>query len=110
MDSIQLSVSVLTYNRGHNGYLRTAMDAILAQTYADFELLVIDNHSSDETAEIVLSYRDRRLTYIRLPPGGTPAESFGKIQVRQEKQMAFISTMEVPHPRARVLMRRQFQL
>lgn len=76
MNSIQLSISVLTYNRGHNGYLRTALDAILAQTYADFELLVIDNHSSDKTAEIVLSYRDHRLTYIRLPPGGTPADSF----------------------------------
>lgn len=76
MNSIQLSVSVQTYNRGHNGYLRAALDAILAQTYADFELLVIDNHSSDETSEVVLSYKDRRLTYIRLPPGGTPADSF----------------------------------
>ncbi|HLP98569.1 MAG TPA: glycosyltransferase family A protein [Sideroxyarcus sp.] len=70
-----LSISLQTYNRGHSGYLRTALEAILAQTYGDFELLVIDNHSTDDTPEIVLSYKDPRLTYMRLPPGGTPADS-----------------------------------
>ncbi|MEI7611267.1 MAG: glycosyltransferase family A protein [Betaproteobacteria bacterium] len=75
MSHLPLSVSLQTYNRGHNGYFRAALDAILAQTYADFELLVIDNHSTDETPDIVLSYKDPRLTYIRLPPGGTPADS-----------------------------------
>ncbi|MBA3023938.1 MAG: glycosyltransferase family 2 protein [Gammaproteobacteria bacterium] len=75
MSSIQLSVSLQTYNRGSSGYLRAALEAILAQTYGDFELLVIDNHSTDETPEIVLSCKDPRLTYMRLPPGGTPADS-----------------------------------
>lgn len=75
MSSIQLSVSLQTYNRGSSGYLRAALEAILAQTYGDFELLVIDNHSTDETPEIVLSCKDSRLTYMRLPPGGTPADS-----------------------------------
>lgn len=75
MKAFQLSVSLQTYNRGSNGYLQKALEAILAQTYADFELLVIDNHSTDETPDIVLSYKDPRLTYIRLPPGGTPADS-----------------------------------
>lgn len=75
MSLIRLSVSLQTYNRGGSGYLRAALEAILAQTYGDFELLVIDNHSTDETPEIVLSYKDPRLTYMRLPPGGTPADS-----------------------------------
>jgi hypothetical protein len=75
MKLVQLSISLQTYNRGHSGYLRAALEAILAQTYGDFELLVIDNHSTDETPEIVLSYKDPRLTYMRLPPGGTPADS-----------------------------------
>jgi glycosyltransferase involved in cell wall biosynthesis len=70
-----VSISLQTYNRAASGYLRTALDAILAQTYTDFELLVIDNHSTDETARLVLSYKDARLTYVRLPPGGTPADS-----------------------------------
>lgn len=75
MSLVRLSVSLQTYNRGGSGYLRAALEAILAQTYGDFELLVIDNHSTDETPEIVLSYKDPRLTYMRLPPGGTPADS-----------------------------------
>lgn len=70
-----VSISLQTYNRGHSGYLRAALDAILAQTWADFELLVLDNHSTDNTPEIVLSYEDPRLTYLRLPPGSTPADS-----------------------------------
>ncbi len=75
MSLIKLTVSLQTYNRGRSGYLRAALEAILAQSYGDFELLVIDNHSTDETPEIVLSYKDPRLTYMRLPPGGTPADS-----------------------------------
>lgn len=70
-----VSISLQTYNRAASGYLRAALDAILAQSYTDFELLVIDNHSTDETARLVLSFQDPRLTYVRLPPGGTPADS-----------------------------------
>jgi glycosyltransferase involved in cell wall biosynthesis len=75
MSMQRLSISLLTYNREGKGYLRAALEAILAQTYGDFELLVIDNHSTDMTPEIIQSYNDPRLTYMRLPPGGTPADT-----------------------------------
>jgi glycosyltransferase involved in cell wall biosynthesis len=71
-----LTIALLTYNRGGCGYLRQALEAILAQTRGDFELLVFDNHSTDQTPEIVMSYKDRRLTYIRQPPGGDSATNF----------------------------------
>jgi hypothetical protein len=70
MVTIPLTIALLTYNRGQNGYLRQALEAILGQTYGDFELLVLDNHSTDGTAELVLGYRDPRLTYVRQAPGG----------------------------------------
>lgn len=53
----------------HNGenFLAEALDALLAQTYEDFELIISDNASTDGTAEICQSYAaaDRRIRYFR---------------------------------------------
>lgn len=51
----------------HNGerYLREAIDSILAQTLADFELIVVDDGSTDGTARILDGYRDPRLLRLR---------------------------------------------
>lgn len=46
-------------------FIRVAIDSILAQTYRDFELIVINDGSSDETEQIVLSYTDPRIVYIK---------------------------------------------
>jgi glycosyltransferase involved in cell wall biosynthesis len=46
-------------------YLQRAIDSVLAQTFADFELLVVDDNSPDETASIVARYDDPRLRYVR---------------------------------------------
>lgn len=67
--SIPLTVALLTYNRSH--YLRQSLQAILAQTYGDFELLVLDNASTDDTPDVVLDIKDSRLRYIRNAPGYT---------------------------------------
>lgn len=75
MNHRRISISLQTYNRGRSGFLRRALEGILGQTYGDFELLVVDNHSTDDTPDIVLGCKDSRLTYLRLPPGGTPADS-----------------------------------
>ena len=53
----------------HNGepYLRRAVDSLLAQDYVDFELVICDNASTDNTAEICQSYArgDKRIRYYR---------------------------------------------
>ena len=54
----------------YNGekYLAEAIDSILAQTYADFELLIVDDGSTDCSAEIIRSYepRDSRISFKQL--------------------------------------------
>lgn len=55
----QVSVIIPTYNSAR--YLPAAIDSALAQTLRDFELIVVDDGSTDETAAILCSYGDRLL-------------------------------------------------
>ncbi|MEA2690371.1 MAG: hypothetical protein QOD51_2978, partial [Candidatus Eremiobacteraeota bacterium] len=61
----------------HDGetYVREAIDSILAQTFADFELIVVDDVSSDRTPEILASVRDPRLRVVRSDTKGGIAGS-----------------------------------
>ncbi len=61
----RVSIGVPVYN-GQN-YLREALDSLLAQTYGDFEILISDNASTDQTQAICKEYasRDDRIRYER---------------------------------------------
>ncbi len=58
----KISVVMPTYNAER--YVAEAIDSILAQTLSDFELLIIDDCSTDKTKEIVRSYADERIKFI----------------------------------------------
>ncbi|MFA5938156.1 MAG: glycosyltransferase family 2 protein [Sinimarinibacterium sp.] len=59
-----VSVIVPTYNRAQ--LLRRSVMSVLAQTYRNFELLVIDDCSPDDTPKIMSEFSDSRIRYIRL--------------------------------------------
>ncbi|MDD5363743.1 MAG: glycosyltransferase family A protein [Gallionellaceae bacterium] len=65
--SIPLTVALLTYNRSN--FLKEAVAGIQAQTYRDFEFLILDNGSTDDTPQVVLGIKDDRIRYVRNPPG-----------------------------------------
>lgn len=60
--SPRVSVIIPTYNRPE--YLRQAVESVLAQTYVDFEVIVVDDGSTDNTAEVMATFDDRRVHYI----------------------------------------------
>lgn len=60
-----VSVVVPTFNRA--SLLPRAIDSVLAQTFTDFELLVVDDASTDETGEVVGRYTDPRVRYLVQP-------------------------------------------
>lgn len=57
-----VSVVMPAYNA--EKYLREAIESILSQTFTDFELIIINDGSTDRTKEIILSYDDPRIVYI----------------------------------------------
>jgi len=61
----KVSVCLITYNRA--GQLRKTLDSLLVQTFGDFELIISDNCSQDNTQQICLEYekRDSRIRYRR---------------------------------------------
>jgi len=70
MVSHTVSVIIPTYNRGW--IVRDAIDSVLGQTYTDFELIVVDDGSSDRTPPILDAYGDR-LCVIRQANQGVSA-------------------------------------
>ena len=57
-------VSVLLPAYNCPNYIREAVESILAQTFADFELIVLDDGSTDETPDIVRQYTDPRIRLL----------------------------------------------
>ena len=51
----------------YNGakYIAVAIESALSQTFQDFELIIIDNHSTDNTVEIISKYKDDRVRFFQ---------------------------------------------
>jgi glycosyltransferase involved in cell wall biosynthesis len=58
----EVTVEMVAYNAQR--FIRQAIDSVLAQTYRNFELLIVDDGSTDGTADIVASYSDSRIRHI----------------------------------------------
>jgi glycosyltransferase involved in cell wall biosynthesis len=69
--SPRVSVILPAYNAERT--VRRAIDSVLAQTFADFELIVVDDGSEDGTGEVVRAVQDPRVRYVRRPHAGLPA-------------------------------------
>ena len=59
----RVSVVIPTHNR--SGFLRRAVRSVLGQTFQDFEIVIVDDASSDDTREVVASLGDPRIRYFR---------------------------------------------
>lgn len=102
----EISVILPVYNG--EKYLRDAIDSILNQTFMDFELIIIDDGSRDDSASIIKSYQDKRIILIQQRNKGLSAalnvgisKSSGKyiarmdaddisLPQRLEKQISFL--------------------
>lgn len=99
--SIHVSVIIPCFNAAR--FVGKTIDSVLAQTYSNFELIVVDDKSTDESAEIVESYAraDSRARLIQMPSNaGAPAapRNAGVAAARGE-WVAFLDADDIWHPR-----------
>ena len=58
---IKFSIIMLTYN--HEKFINKAIESVLEQTYSDFELIIVNDGSTDNTENIIKSFTDSRIIY-----------------------------------------------
>lgn len=101
-----VSIILPTYNRGY--IIENAIESVLEQTYKDFELIIVDDGSSDETFQVVSGFDDKRIRYKRLDSnkGGNYARNIA-LATSEGEYIAFIdsdNTWNNDHLRNRMVM------
>jgi glycosyltransferase involved in cell wall biosynthesis len=83
-----VSIILPTYNRAAT--IRRAIDSVLNQTYKDFELLVVDDGSTDDTHALVSAYTDPRVRCLSLPVNGGAGKARNKgLEAARAELIAF---------------------
>jgi len=84
MSQIRVSILMTIYNAAP--FLRESIDSLLAQDYQDWELIAVENGSTDQSAAILAQYKDPRIKVFSLQKniGRTPALRYAFDQVQGE--------------------------
>ncbi|OHB60639.1 MAG: hypothetical protein A2Y12_02870 [Planctomycetes bacterium GWF2_42_9] len=84
----QISVIIPLYNKAK--YISRAIDSVLAQTYKDFEIIVVDDGSSDEGPVLVQKYEESRIKLVRQQNAGPGAARNRGIAESESPMVAFL--------------------
>ena len=71
----QSLISIITVTRNRGALLKRCIDSVLGQTYQNIEHIIVDGASTDNTDEVITSYSDKRLIYIKLETNLSVPES-----------------------------------
>jgi len=85
-----VSVVIPTYNRAE--MLAQALRSVRAQTFTDYEIVIVDDGSTDGTAEVVGSFTDERIKYLRQENRGSSAARNAGIDWAEGKYVAFLDS------------------
>jgi len=59
----KVTIAIPTYNRSN--FIAESITSAINQTFTDIEILIVDNNSSDNTKNVVKSFNDKRISYIK---------------------------------------------
>lgn len=102
MKASAISTIIPTYNRAH--LISRAINSVLPQMEADDELIIVDDGSTDNTAEVVARYRDR-VKYIRTNNGGCGAARNRGVKEATRPLVAFLDSDDEWMPEHNLLLR-----
>lgn len=87
-----VSIVVPTYNRAH--LIEETLASVAVQTFSDYEVLVIDDGSKDNTAEIMKRWcdKDSRIRYVQQPNGGVSSARNHGLRIAQGEFVAFLDS------------------
>jgi len=96
-ESPKVTTVIPVYNR--EKYVGEAIDSILAQTYPDFELLVIDDGSTDRSREVVRLYHDPRIRLVCNETNeGIPKTRNTGVRLARGEYLAFLDSDDWAYP------------
>lgn len=84
----EVSVIITTFNRSN--YLEEALRSVLNQTYSDFEIIIVDDGSTDNTREVVRRFNDSRIKYIFQENKGVGAARNTGVRASKGRFIAFL--------------------
>ena len=92
---VLVSVVMPTYNR--RAYIQESLDSVLSQDFSDYEVIVVDDGSTDGTEEVVSPYQDR-IRYIRQENRGAGAARNVGIRKARGQYIAFMDSDDLSRP------------
>jgi glycosyltransferase involved in cell wall biosynthesis len=93
-----VSIILPTYNRTR--WLKIAIDSVFAQTFSDWDLVIADDGSSEETRDYLREIETRKLTVLWLPHSGNPSVvRNAALSVASGRYIAFLDSDDVWSPR-----------
>lgn len=82
------SVIIALYNKEE--YIKDTLNSILNQSFSDFEVIVVDDGSTDRGAALVKGFTDKRITYHKIKNSGVSVTRNTAIELSKGKLLAFI--------------------
>jgi glycosyltransferase involved in cell wall biosynthesis len=93
LDTHKPLISVVIPSFNHAKWIGAAIDSVISQTYKNFELLIIDNNSTDFTDEILANYSDARIRVVKVENLGSIAFSRNRaLDLARGEWIAFLDS------------------
>ena len=92
-----VSIIMPSYNTG--GFIADSIESVLAQTYTNWELIIVDDCSTDDTDAVIAHYCDSRIKYLKNESNSGAAVSRNRaLREATGKWIAFLDSDDIWHP------------
>lgn len=92
-------ISIITTTYNYSEYISMAVCSILNQTYKDFEYIIVDDGSTDQTESVILNINDLRIRYFKISHLGRSAALNFALKKARYEIIALMDADDISHPR-----------